>query len=57
MSRLSYQTITGRILDLDHLGESERAFLLSVQRRYEKVPEWSAFAAWWAPNSGRNISS
>jgi len=48
MNRPSYQTITGRMLDLGHLGKSERTFLGSVQRRYEKVPEWSAFAAWWA---------
>lgn len=47
MKRLSYQTITGRILELGDLDESERTFLLSVQRRYEKVPEWSEFAAWW----------
>ena len=47
MNRVSYQTITGRVLDLSHLGERERAFLLSVQRRFENEPEWSAFAAWW----------
>jgi len=48
MKKPNYQTITGRVLDLERLGEKERAFLLSVQRRYEKVPDWSAFAAWWA---------
>src|SRR5262249_13121571 len=48
MSTLIYQTITGRALDLGHLDESECAFLISVQRQYEKEPWWSGSGTWWA---------
>ena len=42
-----FQTITGRALDLERLDAKEREFLTAVQAKYEKVPAWSAFAAWW----------
>jgi transcriptional regulator with XRE-family HTH domain len=47
MKSLTYQTITGRTLELGGLRDEERAFLAAVQRTYGKGPEWSAFAAWW----------
>jgi hypothetical protein len=48
MSKRTYQTITGRKLELGGLRKQERAFLAAVQRAYDKQPEWSAFAAWWS---------
>ena len=42
-----FQTIAGRKLDLGKLNEKEVRFLAAVQRRFEKEPEWSEFAAWW----------
>jgi len=48
MRKRAFRTITGRTLDLAGLGEDERRFLGTVQREYEKGPEWSEFAAWWA---------
>jgi transcriptional regulator with XRE-family HTH domain len=50
----TYETITGRTLDLGGLGEEGRAFLAAVQQRYGKRPEWSAFAAWWADELRRS---
>jgi len=47
MKRRTYQTITGRTLDLGSLNEKEGDFLSAVERRYGKQPEWSEFAAWW----------
>jgi len=47
MKKRDYQTITGRTLDLGRLGEKERKFLGTVQRKYARGPEWSEFAAWW----------
>ena len=47
MKRRTFQTITGRALDLERLEANEREFLTAVQRTYEKEPTWSAFAAWW----------
>src|SRR3989442_11519175 len=47
MKRRVFQTITGRALDLKRLDAKERDFLTAVQAKYEKVPAWSAFAAWW----------
>ncbi len=47
MKRRAFQTITGRALDLERLEVKEREFLTAVQRKYEKEPTWSAFAAWW----------
>lgn len=54
MKNRTYQTITGRTLDLGGLGEKERTFLAAVQRRYGKEPEWSAFAAWWTEEFRRS---
>jgi len=48
MNNSIYQTTTGRALDLERLGEAERQFLKIVQTKYQKGPEWSDFAAWWA---------
>jgi transcriptional regulator with XRE-family HTH domain len=47
MRRSTYQTITGRTLDLGGLNEKEGAFLAAIERRYGKQPEWSEFAARW----------
>jgi transcriptional regulator with XRE-family HTH domain len=47
MTKSSFRTITGRALDLAAVGDDERRFLRTVQRRYEERPEWSEFAAWW----------
>jgi transcriptional regulator with XRE-family HTH domain len=47
MKKRTYQTITGRTLNLGALGKEELAFLASVRRAYSNGPEWSAFAAWW----------
>src|SRR3989442_10404555 len=46
MKRRVFQTVTGRALDLKRLDAKERDFLAAVQRKYEKEPTWSAFAAW-----------
>lgn len=48
MKKRIFQTITGRTLDLGKLDKKEREFLAAVQRRYERRPEWSKFASWWA---------
>lgn len=45
MKKRDYQTITGRTLDLGRLGEKERKFLGTVQRKYARGAEWSEFAA------------
>lgn len=47
MRENTYQLISGRTLALDGLDEKETAFLSTVERKYEKQPEWSQFAAWW----------
>jgi transcriptional regulator with XRE-family HTH domain len=47
MKKRTHWTITGRRLDLDSLGRSERDFLGVVLEKYEGAPEWSAFASWW----------
>ena len=47
MKKQGYQTITGRTLQVRGLGEKERKFLATVQRKYTDGPEWSEFAAWW----------
>lgn len=47
MSPSTYQTITGRRLDLADLGTSERKFLAGVQGLYAQAPEWSEFSARW----------
>ncbi|HVT60532.1 MAG TPA: hypothetical protein VHR45_19320 [Thermoanaerobaculia bacterium] len=54
MEKHTYQTITGRTLDLGGLHEKERAFLAGVQPRYSEGPEWSAFEAWWAEEFRRS---
>ena len=54
MKKPGYQTITGRKLELDGLGEQERSFLAGVQRRYGKEPEWSDFSAWWSEDFRRS---
>lgn len=48
MKKQTYQTITGRRLDLGGLDKKEGVFLSAVERSYGKQPEWSEFAAWWA---------
>lgn len=48
MKKRTYRTITGRDLDLSHLDPAERKFLRAVRKKYEKAPEWSAFASWWS---------
>lgn len=48
MKNRSYDTITGRRLDLGGLDCAERDFLAVVQRQYKTQPEWSEFAAWWS---------
>ncbi len=47
MKKRGYQTITGRTLELSELGDKERRFLGSVQRKYTRRPEWSEFSGWW----------
>lgn len=47
MKKRTYQTITGRTLNLARLGDKERKFLGAVRRKFASGPEWSAFAAWW----------
>lgn len=47
MSPRTYQTITGRRLDLTDLGASELEFLAEVQGLYAQAPEWSKFSARW----------
>jgi transcriptional regulator with XRE-family HTH domain len=47
MEKRTYQTITGRTLELGGLDRKEAAFLSAVEREYGKQPEWSEFAAWW----------
>jgi hypothetical protein len=47
MKKCTYQTITGRNLDLSSLTENERVFLVGIDTRYRKAPEWSAFSSWW----------
>lgn len=47
MKKHTYQTITGRRLDLGGLDKKEGVFLSAVERNYGKQPEWSEFAAWW----------
>ena len=54
MKKRIFQTITGRTLDLGKLGKKEREFLAAVQRRYERRPEWSKFASWWADEFRRS---
>lgn len=44
----TYQTITGRNLDLGSLTEKERAFLTRIEATYGTAPEWSAFSSWWS---------
>ena len=44
----TYQTITGRHLDVASLDATERCFLGSVRQKFEEEPEWSAFATWWS---------
>ena len=53
MKKRTYQTITGRTLELADLSEKERSFLAAVQRRFGKAPEWSEFSAWWSEEFGR----
>jgi hypothetical protein len=47
MNKRTYQTITGRTLNLGRLREKERKFLSAVRRKFAGGPEWSEFAAWW----------
>jgi len=47
MKRHSYETITGRRLDLGKMNEAETELLAAVLGEYEQQPEWSRFAAWW----------
>ncbi len=54
MKKRDYQTITGRTLELSGLGDEERKFLGTVQRKYTREPEWSEFAAWWGKEFGRS---
>lgn len=54
MKRRTYQTITGRTLDLGSLNEKEGDFLSAVERRYGKQLEWSEFAAWWSEEFRRS---
>ena len=54
MKNPDYQTITGRALALSELGEKERKFLGSVQRKYTRRPEWSEFAGWWGEEFRRS---
>jgi len=46
MKRRTFQTITGRALDLERLEANEREFLTAVQGKYETEPTWLAVAAW-----------
>ena len=57
MKKRDYQTITGRTLELSGLGDEERKFLGTVQRKYTREPEWSEFAAWWERNGSFLFSS
>jgi transcriptional regulator with XRE-family HTH domain len=47
MNKRTYQTITGRKLNLARLRDKERKFLGAVRRKFAGGPEWSAFATWW----------
>jgi hypothetical protein len=47
MKRHTFETITGRKLNLAALNAKEAEFLSAVHARYENNPEWSEFAAWW----------
>jgi hypothetical protein len=54
MKKRTYQTITGRNLDLGRLTEKERAFLARIQSNYGKAPEWSAFSSSWTDELRRS---
>lgn len=47
MKKLTYETITGRRLDLSDIKAAEHRFLADVRAMYETRPEWTAFASWW----------
>ncbi len=47
MKQNEYRTITGRRLELDHLSDAERGFLIGVNQKYDKALGWSEFGAWW----------
>lgn len=47
MKSRTYETITGRRLDLGSLDSAESSFLAEIHRQYQTEPEWSDFAGWW----------
>lgn len=53
MTKRVYETITGRRIDLARLNREEKAFLLSVRKRYKTSPGWSAFSLWWTRELGK----
>ena len=52
-----YETITGRKLDLSHLNNDERKFLIVVQETYAKEKDWTEFASWWMKGFQRTTLS
>ncbi|MBI5815190.1 MAG: helix-turn-helix transcriptional regulator [Nitrospinae bacterium] len=47
MKKRNYETITGRLIDLNAISDEEIVFLHSVMKKYKTKPEWSDFSAWW----------
>lgn len=47
MKKHTFETITGRKLNLSALDAKEVDFLSAVQALYQGNPEWSDFAVWW----------
>jgi len=54
VKKRTYQTITGRTLDLSGIDKEVGAFLAAVERQYREQPEWSKFAAWWTKEFQRS---
>lgn len=47
MTKCSYQTITGRRIELSGLSREERQFLLRTRKEFRARPGWTPFAQWW----------
>lgn len=54
----TYQTVTGRRLDLKECDNEERAHLSAVLKKYRSKPDWNQFSSWrWNYAHSQGISS
>jgi hypothetical protein len=53
----TYQTLTGRHINLVGITRDERAFLRDALTKYFEQPEWSEFSTWWQTSYPPSVNS